>query len=719
MSRKTTKKRKKQPSQSLFFWKKKKNFFDKEQSNQSYSQIPFRLNFLFFIVFILFVSLIIRLSYLQITNHNFFVTKIETSQKNVVQGNAPRGMIYDEKGKVLVNNKGNQAIIYTKKVGTTNEEMLSISKKLTSILTIEPEELTERDRKDFWLADPSHYKEAKARLSPKQLKNKKGEELSGGELYQQVVNQVSAEEATLTEDQLKEATIYKKINGAYSLTPVFIKNKEVTPEEIAIVGENKKALPGVSTGMDWERDYPAGDSLRSILGTVSSEKMGLPESHVKEFLAQGYARNDRVGLSYLEQAYEPVLRGTKSQTEYTINRQSEIDEQKEVYAGEKGKNLVLTLDIDFQKKVEDILRKNYQVLLNNGKARYAEGAYVVVTNPKNGEVYALVGLKKDGAGGLEDDTLGTITKTFVPGSAIKGATVMAGLENGVISGNQVMVDEPIQIAGSNVKRSLFNPSSAVPLSATQALMISSNVYMMKIAMSLMDVTYQYGMSLPDRTDVFDTLRKTYQNFGLGTYTGIDLPGEELGLSPSNHYDKKGNLKDGRMANLLDLSYGNYDTYTPIQMAQYISTIANGGKRIAPHVVRSIHGTSDNGGLGPVETYVEPKVLSEIGTKGEWDIIHQGLYDVVNSPDYRRTGAMLQGGKYVTAAKTGTAETFVPNESDPKNPIPTINSTMVAYAPYDNPEVTVTVVLPHLMDDQDKLNSIITKEVLDAYHDFRH
>ncbi|WP_314065211.1 penicillin-binding transpeptidase domain-containing protein [uncultured Vagococcus sp.] len=682
---------------------------NKEGSRKSH--IPFRLNFLFFIVFALFVALLVQLAYLQIANGAFFEAKIEWSQKSVVQGNAPRGMIYDAKGEVLVGNQANQAIIYTKKQTMKSQEMLAVSKQIVELIAIEPEELTPRDKKDYWLADEGNLKEAQSRLSDKEKDTK----LSTSQVYSNTVDKVTDEEIAFDEATLKAATVFKKINGAYAMTPVYIKNKNVTTEEIAIIGEHTTDIPGISTGMDWEREYPKGDFMSSILGIVSSEKTGLPEEESEKYLAKGYARNDRVGLSYLEKEYEQVLRGTKSQSEVVVNKETnEIESEKKTYEGEKGKNIKLTIDMEFQKKVEEILRRHYSVLQGNGKAQYSEGVYAVVNNPKTGEVNAMVGLKRDQeTGELSDDTLGTINNVFTPGSSIKGATIMAGYDNGVISGNDSLTDEIIQLQGDPIKKSVFTygPRS---MTAIDALRESSNVYMMKIAFALMGETYVPNMTLGWHPEVFDTLRTTYENFGLGTYTGIDLPGESSGFVSKQNYKPDGTEVAGRMGNLLDLSYGNFDAYTPMQVAQYISTIANDGVKVAPHVVDGIYGNDENGGLGDLEQKITPKALSSVGTPDQLDIIQTGMYQVINGGG---TAASMPATKYVAAGKTGTAEVSETNPADPNNPIPLVNSTMVAYAPYDDPKVAVTIILPRIKDDKDHTNTSITAEILDAYYDF--
>lgn len=137
-------------------------------------------------------------------------------------------------------------------------------------------------------------KEATKRLSAKE------KQLGNSEQYSAMVNKVTADEINLNEEQLKIATIFKRMNSAYELNTVYIKNSGVTDQELAVVAERASELPGVSTGTDWTREYNAASSLKSILGSVTTEKQGLPADEAEKYLAKGYSRNDRVGQSYLE-----------------------------------------------------------------------------------------------------------------------------------------------------------------------------------------------------------------------------------------------------------------------------------------------------------------------------------------------------------------------------------------------------------------------------------
>src|SRR5699024_8347755 len=141
--------------------------------------------------------------------------------------------------------------------------------------------------------------------------------------------------------------------------------------------------------------------------------------------------------------------------------------------------------------------------------------------------------------------------------------------------------------------------------------------MSKVAMRMGgQYTYTPNTTLKiDGREVIDKLRAYYAQFGLGIKTGIDLPGEGSGFVGT----------DITGAQPLFFSFGQYDTYTPIQMIQYVSTIANGGKRIAPRIVSEVRGTDEDGNLGAVETQLEPQILNTVNVgKTEFSRAQQGM-----------------------------------------------------------------------------------------------
>ncbi|WP_445449634.1 penicillin-binding transpeptidase domain-containing protein, partial [Enterococcus faecalis] len=429
----------------------------------------------------------------------------------------------------------------------------------------------------------------------------------------------------------------------------------------AVVAEHASDLPGVSTGTDWDRSYndALDGSLRSILGNITTEKEGLPAEVADEYLKKGYARNDRVGKSYLEKEYESDLQGKKGEYKVTLNQQGNIEKQQEIKKGEKGSNIVLTINSDFQKKVDDILRKHYQGLVDSGVAKYSPGAYAVAMNPNTGEIYAMSGLSHDtNSKTLQENTLGTITNAFVPGSVVKGGTVTAGYETGVISGNDTLIDQPIKLSGTSLKGSIYNKAigNQIPLNTVKALEWSSNAYMMQLVLRMLGVQYQQNMTLPEiasTKESYNKLRNAFAEYGMGVKTQIDLPNEATGVV-NTEFGKENGPGGG---NLLDLSFGQYDTYTPIQLAQYAATVANGGTRISPHVVKGIYGNTDSGGLGELQKEITGKKLNQVNiSTDQMGIIREGFYQAVHGNDPYTTARDLASAKIDPAAKTGTAET---------------------------------------------------------------
>lgn len=152
-----------------------------------------------------------------------------------------------------------------------------------------------------------------------------------------------------------------------------------------------------------------------------------------------------------------------------------------------------------------------------------------------------------------------------------------------------MIDEPLHFKGGLTKRSYFNKNDKVRINDKEALMHSSNVYMFKTALKLAGDPYYSGMGLPtDISEAGQKLRKGLNQVGLGVKTGIDLPNETIGqIEPLTN----------NSGNYLDLSIGQYDTYSPIQLSQYVSTIANDGYRIQPHIGLAIHDATNSDDIG--------------------------------------------------------------------------------------------------------------------------
>ena len=670
------------------------------------SHIPFRLNLLFLIVFFSFIALISRLAYIQLVKGDEFVALVQRTETTTAKKSVPRGSIYDSQGRILVGNKPKLAINYTRPADVKASTMLETAKKLTTLISVDASELKERDLKDYWVA--TNPDKVDSLLTAEEKKRIAKENLSTSKTYEMQLEHIPADELNYSDAEKQVIAIFTKMNSAYALSTVTLKNEGVTEQEVAKISERLGELRGVDVDSDWDREYPMGDMLKTILGTVSSEKTGLPSDKVKSLLAQGYSLNDRVGTSYLEEQYETVLSGTKTVVKSQTNTKGEVVNTTETYPGKGGSNLVLTIDTEFQKKIEEIAKKSVEEMTDPA----ADRVYIVVMNPKNGDILGITGKKKKfdenfHSTGVEDDALGAINNSFGMGSVVKPATVLSGYMDGAITlEDNTIVDEPIEFEASKPKSSWFNRNGKMELTDLDALERSSNVYMIKLAMKMGgQTTYEKGGRLNINLSLFDKLREYYAQFGLGVRTGIDLPNEGKGYN-------------GGTANAfsaLDFAFGQFDLYTPLQLAQYMSTIANGGTRIAPRLVKEIHETSPSGGIGNLEDVVPTKIINSIQVNKEiLDHIKEGLYRVTHGENGTSATTFRTYSPQV-AGKTGTTEAFYSGPNPAYTNEAVENSTFISYAPYDNPEIVVAVVAPYFKDGYPSdYAAKVAKQVYDAY-----
>ena len=670
------------------------------------SHIPFRLNLLFLIVFFSFIALISRLAYIQLVKGDEFVALVQRTETTTAKKSVPRGSIYDSQGRILVGNKPKLAINYTRPADVKASTMLEIAKKLTTLISVDASELKERDLKDYWVA--TNPDKVDSLLTAEEKKRIAKENLSTSKTYEMQLEHIPADELNYSDAEKQVIAIFTKMNSAYALSTVTLKNEGVTEQEVAKISERLGELRGVDVDSDWDREYPMGDMLKTILGTVSSEKTGLPSDKVKSLLAQGYSLNDRVGTSYLEEQYETVLSGTKTVVKSQTNTKGEVVNTTETYPGKGGSNLVLTIDTEFQKKIEEIAKKSVEEMTDPA----ADRVYIVVMNPKNGDILGITGKKKKfdenfHSTGVEDDALGAINNSFGMGSVVKPATVLSGYMDGAITlDDNTIVDEPIEFEASKPKSSWFNRNGKMELTDLDALERSSNVYMIKLAMKMGgQTTYEKGGRLNINLSLFDKLREYYAQFGLGVRTGIDLPNEGKGYN--------GGTADAFSA--LDFAFGQFDLYTPLQLAQYMSTIANGGTRIAPRLVKEIHETSPSGGIGNLEDVVPTKIMNSIQVSKEiLDHIKEGLYRVTHGENGTSATTFRTYSPQV-AGKTGTTEAFYSGPNPAYTNEAVENSTFISYAPYDNPEIVVAVVAPYFKDGYPSdYAAKVAKQVYDAY-----
>ncbi|MDT0159922.1 peptidoglycan D,D-transpeptidase FtsI family protein [Bacillus sp. NRRL B-14911] len=678
------------------------------------NHVPMRLNMLFFAVFLLFSMLILRLGVVQIVYGDDYKREIERTEDVTVNNPVPRGKMFDSTGKVIVDNTPQNAITYTNK-GASQEEMLKVAENLASLIQKDTEKVQERDKKDYWII--KNQEKADAKVTQKELDALKEKYEDDKEFNKKVydlkLDRITEEElSSLTDKDLEILAIYRDFTSGYALTPQIVKNKDVTNEEFAVVSENLQFLPGVDTTTDWERYYAFGSTLQSVLGRISKSDEGLPAEKVDYYLARDYSRNDRVGKSYIELQYEDVLHGQKAKVKNITDKGGSLLKTETISEGQRGKDLVLSIDMELQKEVEKILEEELRAAKRSPGTALLDRAYTVLMDPMTGEILTMAG-KKIVDGEMQDDALGNITTTYNVGSAVKGATILTGYKEGVIQPGSVIFDGPLRIKGTPIKKSWKNFG---PLDDINALKYSSNVYMFQTAIRIGDGVYKPDRPLPLNEEGFDTIRDSFAQFGLGVRTGIDLPNEQTGFKGMS--DKPGFM--------LDLAIGQYDTYSNMQLAQYVSTIANGGNRMEPHIVKEIREPlMDNSELGPILEEIKPKVLNRLDVEENWiERVQEGFRRVMQEPGGTAYGSFGGKGKtYKPAGKTGTAEAFYdgPRREDfGKEPPETMNLSLVSYAPSDNPEVAMAVLVPWAYQGSvdHGANKKIGERVLDAYFDLK-
>ena len=680
--------------------------------------LSFRMNVLFFSIFVLFSILIFRLGYLQIVKGEDYVRDLERKEEVRVNTSVARGRIFDRYGRILVDNEPENAITYTKMQTTKSAEMIETAEKLAELIDQPTDKVTQRDKLDFWIL--RFPDEAKAKVTQEEMTEYtlQNEELETKEInaeYDRRIRERITEEelAQLSDFDLEVLAIYREMTSGYNLSPQIIKGEDVTDEEFARVSEQLSELPGVNTTTDWKR---VRLSSLAILGRTTVPSKGIPKNKLNYYLARDYSRNDRVGESYFEAQYEEILQGEKSVVKNITNKKGQVVETETTFAGEPGKDLVTTIDVELQKKAEEVIEQKLLELKAMGSSQLLDRGFFVMMNPNTGELLSVVGKKieydeETGKQYIIDYSYGAFTTAYEAGSAVKAATVLMGYNEGVITPGTVMLDAPMQI-GNLTLNSLFNKSGSVMLDDTTALERSSNVYMFKIAMGVGGRTYSPGMrfSLPKET--LQKMRNEYAQFGLGVPTGIDLPGETVGYQAEPDTDAK----------LLNLAIGQFDTYTTMQLAQYISTIANGGYRVQPRMLKEIRKPSTDGeSLGQVVEEVTPTILNKIqNSKEEIDHVKEGLRKVYSGANGSARSAFADA-KYAAAGKTGTAQVVYYGPQKDKYGTDTINNVHVGFAPYENPEVAYAVIFPWSTTNFDvhlgQANKA-AREILDYYFELK-
>lgn len=673
--------------------------------------LVFRIQVLKVVCLLMFIVIAFRLYAIQVKYSDDYQAYVNKTSTVALQRNVPRGVIYDRNMSVLVDNEAVSTITYQRYADVSEKEMHQIADKLADLIEVDFSKLTSRDLKDLYLE--KFEDEAKELYTKEELK-KYGDK----KLYQLQLSRITDDMLSKLTDQDKEVhAIYINMKKGTNQTSNIIK-KGATEEEVAIVSEHLESMPGVNTEVDWDRTYPSVAQWHPIYGRVSSYEQGLPAVLVDYYKAHDYQSNDRVGLSQLELYYEALLGGHKSQ--YLLTNDDDTSTYDEIYEGQRGYELVLTIDAELQAAVNDIVRDELlNAKKNSSTTKYLREAYIVMTNPNTGEVLAMTGNiidwddeAKDYV--IYDNSLGTFQSSFTVGSVVKGATLLSGFKYGVTTPGQVVNDTKMYFKGGLVKGSWQTLGAVNDLTALQK---SSNVYFFDQTIRFGGSYYSPYMALNLNLDVFDKYRSTFNEFGLGVSTGIDLPNESTGLVEAQRTSGK----------LLDFAIGQADLYTPMQLVQYVSTVATSGKRFAPTLVKEVYlpSNDDISGKQLVKGFA-PNLLNVVELDQQYfDRVHQGF--VMALQQSGGTGySTFYKANYNPAGKTGTAQEYARDADgryikDANGEFIDVHSrTLIAYAPADKPEVALSVIVPQceLPSQSHPISLQIGERAMQAYFDLK-
>ena len=535
----------------------------------------------------------------------------------------------------------------------------------TAILPTVPPRGTILDRNGVVLA--SNYSAYTLEITPSKVKD-----------LEATINEL----AELVDIQTKDRRRFKRLREeSKSFDSLPIRNR-LTDEEVARFSAQSYRFPGVEIKARLFRQYPYSELASHVIGYIGRinqrDKERLEE---EEDAASNYRGTEYIGKLGVEQRYERELHGITGVNEVETSAGGRATRSLSSRPAIPGQNVVLSVDIQLQKMVEDLF----------GNRRGA----LVALDPNNGEVLAFVSkptfdpnLFVDGIDvenwqmlneSIDKPLLNRALRgTYPPGSTYKPFMAMAALSTGKRSASTIINDAGSWTYGGHTFRS-HGDAGLGPVDMVRSIVLSSNVYYYSLANEM-------GV---------DTIHDFMKPLGFGQITGIDLPGEVRGILPSTewkrNYYKKPEQKKWYGGETISLGIGQgYNTFTMLQLASATATLANGGVQFKPRVV-----TATQDALTHAQTQVSAQQPQDLGYKPEhMEVVRNGLVGVVTSGTSARVFA---GAGYTSAGKTGTAQAVTIGQKDKYDAgklseYQRDHALYMAYAPAENPKIAVAVVV---------------------------
>lgn len=589
-------------------------------------------------IFLVFIIITTKLFFVQIIDKNKYISYVYNNTHTFwYSPSVPRGKIYDRNNKIIVDNEAIKTLYYIKNSENTLKKEIEIAYNLAKNIDIDYITLSKNNYENF-------------------LK----------------ISKYNDDELTK-----KTAYIYYLMNTGYSFAPKLIKKDINDKEYVYLISAN---LNGILVNNDWKRKYES--SFKSLIGNIAS----IPYENKAYYLNNGYSLNDKVGVSYLEKIYENTLKGHKSKYEIKDGNLILIE------PGKKGNDIYLTIDIDLQNYLDNLLEEELIKTKKEYNTKYFNKIFVVIVDPNNGDILAISGkqiIKTTTGYKVYDYTPGTFLNSYTSGSVVKGASHIVGYNTNSLKIGEKRYDTCLKIGTINKCSWTYLGY----INDIDALKYSSNTYQFRTAINVGKGKYEYNKPLSIDKNAFNIYRKVFNSFGLGSKTGIEFD-EVTGIKGTSTLP----------GFLLDLAIGQYDTYTPIELAQYISSLAV-GKRYKLKIIKKVN-----------DKIIEDTVLNEIETEKKYlDRVRLGFREAAIN------GLGVNYIYYKGAGKTGTAETFTDSNNDGIVDTPTINKTFVGYFPYDSPKYAFSIVAPDISfgnsygsNINQRISYNITKKIYEMY-----
>ena len=649
--------------------------------------MPKRIIVILMFIASIFGIFLYRVYSLAYQNRDFYLNEARAINEVYVSGSsAPRGRILDVNGNILVDNIGVNTIYYHKPSGVTLKDELFVAEELVKITNYEY--MYDIDRlKEFYSIINSSKVDSLITEEEYQLYSER--KLTSQDLSERKMNRI-------TDDMIDSMSTLEK----YSSYFYFLMNEGYSYDNKCLI-ENaseevyasvlERNFLGVFGEMEWKRVYNYGDTLKTIFGEISNS---LPAE--KDYLLdQGYSLTDKVGISGLEEYYEEYLKGKKAIYKVGSNNSLEL-----VKEAERGADLVLEIDINMQIKVEEIIKEEMLKAKKTANTEFYKESYALISDPATGSIKALAGIRLITNGvnsSFQDVSINVIKNAYTVGSAVKGASMAVGYKNGIIDIGTSITDGCVKLKSMPAKCSYKRLGR---LNDVQALALSSNYYQFIIALGIMGYNYTYNMEAEASMEHFNLYRNTFAEFGLGAMTGIDLPNESSGL--------KGTTIAPDL--LMNLAIGQYDLYTPVELLQYINTIASSGTRYSLSLMNRV--------IKDEKILLEhtKEVLNHVELEDKYiKRIQEGFHSVMKNG----TGYWYINPSIPAAGKTGTSESYIDNDLDGNLESFVLGNTFLMYAPYDNPKYSIVVISPNTsnLDSNSKYRSPVNRLIARSINDF--